>query len=93
MTQKGPKYPDCLSASPVGAGCNNLQGWPDETAHEAMTTTDPSGKYGFGGTIRAINGALECLSGQGQQQRRIDNYNYNKGILGTTATFGRDTCF
>jgi hypothetical protein len=25
------------------------------------TATDASGKYGFGGTTRAINGALECI--------------------------------
>jgi chitinase len=82
----------------------NIAGWPLETAHAAILpgTHGGSGNYGFGGTIRAINGVIECNSGSAQQQNRI---NYYQGtaqvplagtldILGYSgAAFGRDTCF
>jgi predicted chitinase len=51
------------------------------TAHNAIT-----GSGGFGGTIRAINGSLECNGGRPDQvQSRIDAYNRFVGILGTSA--------
>jgi predicted chitinase len=78
MTQKGP----------------NVSGWPLETAHDAILTTDPSGNYGFGGTIRAINGALECNGGNGAQvQSRVNKFNTFMGLLGYTGgQFGRNDC-
>ena len=105
-TQIGPTYPECTSVPPghpVPQGCPNLVDWPRESARDAMTTTDASGNYGFGGTIRAINGALECHSGNTGQTNRIAFYTGGGGarqanmldILGVTGTariYGRDTC-
>ncbi|WP_326795597.1 chitinase [Streptomyces sp. NBC_01808] len=49
-------------------------------AHDAIT-----GGHGFGETIRAINGSLECNGGNpGQVQSRIDKYTQFVQILGTT---------
>jgi predicted chitinase/chitodextrinase len=51
------------------------------TAHNAIT-----GSGGFGGTIRAINGSLECNGGNPTQvQSRVDAYNRFVGILGVSA--------
>jgi len=105
-TQIGPTYPECTSVPPghpVPQGCPNLVDWPRESARDAMTTTDASGNYGFGGTIRAINGALECHSGNTGQTNRIAFYAGGGGarqanmldILGVTGSarvYGRDTC-
>jgi hypothetical protein len=80
-------------------------GWPNESAHDAITTTDGSGNYGYGGTIRAINGALECIQNDARQLNRIgfytgagqDNDDGNGGTLGVLGyaggNFGRRTCF
>ncbi|GAB2810526.1 hypothetical protein GCM10027091_48090 [Streptomyces daliensis] len=59
----------------------NTQSGPGTmTPHDAMV----NGK-GFGETIRAINGTLECNGGNpGQVQSRIDAYQRFTGILGTT---------
>jgi chitinase len=78
MTQRGP----------------NVSGWPLETAHDALTTTDPSGNYGNGGAIRAINGALECNGGNGAQvQSRVEKFNSFLGLLGYGGgQFGRNDC-
>ncbi|GAA1911616.1 chitinase [Streptomyces sodiiphilus] len=49
-------------------------------AHQAIT-----GSHGFGGTIRAINGALECDGrNPAQVQSRINTYQQFVQILGTT---------
>ncbi|WP_425470975.1 chitinase [Streptomyces armeniacus] len=49
-------------------------------AHEAIT-----GGHGFGETIRAINGSLECNGGNPEQvQSRIDKYKQFTQVLGTT---------
>jgi predicted chitinase/chitodextrinase len=51
------------------------------TAHNAIT-----GSGGFGGTIRSINGSIECNGGNpAQVQSRVDAYNRFVGILGTSA--------
>jgi predicted chitinase/chitodextrinase len=51
------------------------------TAHNAIT-----GSGGFGGTIRSINGSLECDGrNPAQVQSRVDAYNRFIGILGTSA--------
>ncbi|MCF6525074.1 glycoside hydrolase family 19 protein [Streptomyces sp. JJ36] len=56
-------------------------------AHQAIV-----GGHGFGETIRAINGALECDGGNpGQVQSRIDTFRHFTGILGTT-TGGNLSC-
>ncbi|WP_425457115.1 glycoside hydrolase family 19 protein [Amycolatopsis cihanbeyliensis] len=48
------------------------------TGHHAMVNG-----YGFGETIRSINGALECDGGNpGQVQSRVDNYQRFTRILG-----------
>jgi hypothetical protein len=107
MTQYGPEY------STEGGVTRNghLINWPHpgngprHTSHDAILSTHPSGNYGFGGTTRAINGALECYSGQVQQLKRIEFYtgetsNYvedgNGGTLGVLGysggAFGRLTC-
>lgn len=47
-------------------------------AHEAIT-----GGHGFGETIRAINGSIECDGGNPEQvQSRIDTYTKFVGVLG-----------
>jgi chitodextrinase len=47
---------------------------------------------GFGCTIRAINGALECNGGNpAQVQSRINNFNLFKAIIGATSV-GPDGC-
>ncbi len=60
----------------------NTQSGPGTmTAHDAMVNN-----RGFGETIRAINGSIECNGGNpGQVQSRIDAYKRAVGILGTTA--------
>jgi predicted chitinase/chitodextrinase len=51
------------------------------TAHAAIT-----GSGGFGGTIRSINGSIECNGGNpAQVQSRVDAYNRFVGILGVSA--------
>ncbi|MDQ8703989.1 chitinase [Streptomyces sp. LHD-70] len=59
----------------------NTQSGPGTmTPHDAMVNG-----AGFGETIRAINGSLECDGGNpGQVQSRVDNYKRITGILGTT---------
>jgi predicted chitinase len=56
-------------------------------AHNCIT-----GNSGFGCTIRAINGALECNGGNpAQVQSRINLFGTMKGILGATSV-GADGC-
>ncbi len=58
------------------------------TPHDAMVNG-----YGFGETIRSINGALECNGGNSAQvQSRVNYYNSFIAILGTTAGPGSLTC-
>jgi chitinase len=90
----------------LGPGVSNGYGtWPQESAHAAITTTDGSGNYGFGGTIRAINGGIECGSRVQQQINRVTFYNGSGsasdedgsggvlGILGYSGgAFGRRYC-
>jgi predicted chitinase len=58
------------------------------TPHNAMVNG-----FGFGETIRSINGALECNGGNpAQVQSRINSYNNFIGILGTTAGPGNLGC-
>jgi hypothetical protein len=93
--------------NPVPPGCTNLANWArdvgtgapqPESAHDAMTQWDPAtnngnGNHYFGGTIRSINGAIECVSGQTGQVNRINYYTSYRGILGAGDSVGRDTCF
>jgi hypothetical protein len=80
--------------------------WSNQHAHDAITlTTGINGNYGFGATIRAINGALECVQNDARQLARIgfytgngqDNDDANGGTLQTLGygggNFGRRTCF
>jgi Chitinase class I len=93
MTQLGPTV------------SNGYGAWPSQTAHDAITLTDASGNYGLGGTIRAINGGIECGSRVAQQINRVTFYNGSGdendedgsgGILGILGygggTFGRRYC-
>jgi chitinase len=93
MTQKGPNV------------SNGYGAWPSQTAHDAITLVDPSGNYGLAGTIRAINGGIECGSRVQQQINRVTFYNgsggqddedNSGGILGilnyTGGLFGRRYC-
>ncbi|MGW6317618.1 glycoside hydrolase family 19 protein [Streptomyces sp. NPDC055099] len=59
----------------------NTQSGPGTmTPHNAMVNS-----RGFGETIRAINGSLECNGGNpGQVQSRVDRYKQFTQILGTT---------
>ncbi|MCT2591295.1 chitinase [Streptomyces sp. N2-109] len=59
---------------------NTQQGPGTMTAHDAMV-----GGHGFGQTIWAINGALECEGGNpAQVQSRIDKYRNYTAMLGVT---------
>ncbi|MGW7690502.1 glycoside hydrolase family 19 protein [Streptomyces asiaticus] len=59
---------------------NTQRGAGSMTPHDAMVN-----QRGFGETIRAINGSLECNGGNpGQVQSRIDAYQRFVQILGTT---------
>jgi hypothetical protein len=94
------------TGSPV---TNSLGTWPQDTMHNAMTAagcTANTGLCGFGDTIRAINGALECPNGgTAQQNNRVAFYNGSGsesdedstggtlGVLGYTGgNFGRRHC-
>jgi hypothetical protein len=87
MTQLGP------------AVTNGYGTWPQESAHSAITST-VAGLHGFGGTIRAVNGGIECASRVQQQINRVTYFvgaGYNEsapnagsvsailGYAGTTA--------
>jgi hypothetical protein len=92
MTQLGPNV------------SNGYGTWPQQSAHTAITATHSSNNYGFGGTIRAINGSIECGSRIQQQLNRVTYYNGSGGdeedgsggvlgILGYSGgTFGRRFC-
>ncbi|MGV8838080.1 glycoside hydrolase family 19 protein, partial [Cellvibrio sp.] len=57
-------------------------------AHDSMV-----GGFGFGETIRTINGSLECNGGNpAQVQSRINEYNRFLNILGTSAGPGNLGC-
>jgi len=59
----------------TGTGAGNV------TSHNAMVNGN-----GFGATIRAINGGLECDGkGTGGMQDRVNNYNHIVGVLGVPA--------
>lgn len=50
------------------------------TAHDAIVNG-----HGFGQTIWAINGSLECNGGNpGQVQSRVDRYNTITGLIGVS---------
>ena len=58
------------------------------SAHDAVI-----GNFGFGETIRAINGSIECNGGNpAQVQSRIDQFNRIRGILGNVAAVGPSGC-
>ncbi len=60
---------------------NTQSGPGNMTPHRAMVDG-----AGFGETIRAINGSLECDGGNpGQVQSRIDKYRQFTGVLGVPA--------
>jgi hypothetical protein len=67
MTQLGPSV------------SNGYGTWPMRTAHDSITSSDASGNYGFGGTIRAVNGGIECGSRVQQQINRVTYYNGSGG--------------
>nr|WP_244501116.1 chitinase [Streptomyces sp. TP-A0874] len=72
---------DAAVAWQTGLWYWNTQSGPGTmTPHDAMV-----GGWGFGETIRAINGSLECDGGNpGQVQSRIDTYQRFTQILGTS---------
>jgi chitinase len=76
MTQQGPSRPN----------------WPLETSHDAITRTTclVGQNCGFAGTVRAINGVLECPN---QHPARLQKFNEFKALLGIGGdVFGKDTC-
>jgi len=59
-----------------------------QPAHSCMTSN-----AGFGCTIRAINGSLECNGGNpAQVQSRVNSYTNFKSILGAGGSVGPDGC-
>jgi hypothetical protein len=101
----GWKAADWYWMTQLGPAVSNGYGtWPLVTAHQAITATDGSGNYGFAGTIRAVNGAIECQSRVQQQINRVMYYNGTAsdeedssggtlGVLGYTGgVFGRRFC-
>jgi predicted chitinase len=86
--------PDLVARDPAVAWSTALWYWMTQNgpgsqpAHNCMTSN-----AGFGCTIRAINGSLECNGGNpAQVQSRINSYSNFKGILGAGGSVGPDGC-
>lgn len=75
-----------VEKDPAVAWKTGLWYWNTQTGPGTMTPHDAMvNGAGFGETIRAINGTLECDGGNpGQVQSRIDNYKRITDLLGTT---------
>ncbi len=80
------RYPEVVEQNPTVAWQTSLWFWMTQSgagywpAHTSMVNN-----YGFGETIRTINGALECNGGNpAQVQSRINEYQRLINILGTT---------
>lgn len=86
--------PDLVEQNPTVAWQTALWFWMTQSgagfrpAHDSIV-----GGFGFGETIRTINGSLECNGGNpGQVQSRISEYQRFLNILGTTAGPGNLGC-
>ncbi len=86
--------PDLVEQNPTVAWQTALWFWMTQAgagyrpAHDSMV-----GGFGFGETIRTINGSLECNGGNpAQVQSRINEYQRFLNILGTTAGPGNIGC-
>ncbi|WP_331352891.1 glycoside hydrolase family 19 protein [Cellvibrio sp. UBA7671] len=86
--------PDLVSQNATVAWQTALWFWMTQSgagyrpAHDSMV-----GGFGFGETIRTINGSLECNGGNpAQVQSRINEYNRFLNILGTSAGPGNLGC-
>jgi predicted chitinase len=80
------KYPEMVEQNSTIAWQTSLWFWMTQQgagywpAHTSMVND-----YGFGETIRTINGALECNGGEPEKvQARIDEYKRLINMLGTT---------
>lgn len=80
------KYPELVENDPVVAWKTAIWFWMTATGAGSMTSHDAMVTgAGFGETIRAINGALECNGGYPDKvQRRIDYYREITNILGVS---------
>jgi len=86
--------PDLVARDAAVAWSTALWYWQTQNgpgsqpAHSCMANN-----AGFGCTIRAINGSLECNGGNpAQVQSRINSYTSFKSILGAGASVGPDGC-
>lgn len=86
--------PDLVEQNPTVAWQTSLWFWMTQAgpgprpAHASMT-----GGFGFGDTIRAINGTIECNGGNpAQVQSRISEYQRILNVLGATAGPGNLGC-
>lgn len=86
--------PDLVEQNPTVAWQTALWFWMTQAgagyrpAHDSMV-----GGFGFGETIRTINGSLECNGGNpAQVQSRINEYQRFLNILGATAGPGNIGC-
>jgi hypothetical protein len=86
--------PDLVARDAAVAWSTALWYWQTQNgpgsqpAHSCMVNN-----AGFGCTIRAINGSLECNGGNpAQVQSRINSYTNFKSILGAGASVGPDGC-
>lgn len=68
---------------------------PPPAIHDVMVNAKSyRGSIGFGGTIKAINGGLECpSSGNSKAQRRISFYASMQGVLGLSQDSQNLNCF
>lgn len=88
------KNPDIVEQNATVAWQTALWFWMTQSGAGARPAHDSIvGNYGFGETIRTINGSLECNGGNpAQVQSRINEFNRFLNILGTTAGPGNIGC-
>jgi hypothetical protein len=86
--------PDLVAQDASVAWKTALWYWMTQTGPGTMTPHNAIvNGYGFGETIRSINGSLECNGGNpAQVQSRINSFNNFISILGTTAGPGNIGC-
>ncbi|MDF3014264.1 MAG: chi19A, partial [Cellvibrio sp.] len=86
--------PDLVSQNATVAWQTALWFWMTQAGAGSRPAHDSIvGGFGFGETIRTINGSLECNGGNpAQVQSRINEFNRFLNILGTTAGPGNIGC-
>lgn len=86
--------PDLVEQNPTVAWQTALWFWMTQAGAGARPAHNSiNGGYGFGETIRTINGSLECNGGNpAQVQSRINEYQRFLNILGTSAESGNLGC-